>query len=291
MYFAKIKKISLNVFNDFFDDEITTRSAALAFYTSLALAPLVILTIVILGALGIDLQKEFVTEVAQTIGDDSAKLLQTIISAANERPDLKSVSGIFAGIGLLASASFIFVQLQETLNLIFDVEKKDQTAASRTQIVKDFITIRLFSIGMLMAFIFVLIASLAVSTLISLWSSGEATAIYLIIHNFASFFIFAILFGGIYKWMPDRKISFRHALYGGGITAFLFMIGKILIGLYISGSAAGSAYGAAGSLLVTLLWVYYSGLVMLIGAEVAYAAILESPAEAAKKEEVARTRA
>lgn len=285
--FARIKQVLTDVGNDFFEDEVTTRSAALAFYTALALAPLVILLIVVLGALGFDMQKQFIAEAGKTVGDESAKLLSTIISGANERPDLKSISGIFAGLGLLISASAIFVQLQDTLNIIFDVEKKDESHLTKWQKVKNFFTGRLFSVGMLLSFIFILIVSLAVSAAIDAVSTGGETVIWEIIHQLGSFAVFTLLFGLIFKWMPDKPIDYKSAFYGGALTALLFMLGKVLISLYLANSATGSAYGAAGSLLVTLVWVYYSGLVVFVGAELSYSAVVEkSPQQESSKSKV-----
>lgn len=277
--FARIKQIFGEVGNDFFDDEVSTRSAALAFYTALALAPLVILLIVVLGALGFDMQKQFIAEAGKTVGDESAKLLATIISGANERPDLRGISGLLAGIGLLISASAIFVQLQETLNLIFDVEKKDESHLTRFQKIKNFFTGRLFSVGMVLAFIFILIASLAVSAAIDAVSSGGESVIWEVVHQVGSFAIFTVLFGLIFKWMPDKRIDSKSAFLGGSLTALLFMLGKVLISLYLADSATGSAYGAAGSLLVILVWVYYSGLVVFVGAELAYSILVETKPE------------
>ncbi|MEK6555074.1 MAG: YhjD/YihY/BrkB family envelope integrity protein, partial [Bdellovibrionota bacterium] len=151
----KINNLISSLFNDFFDDEIMTRAGALAFYTSLGIAPLVVLTIVLLSLIGVDLQEEFVREITLAVGTEAGQLLRTIIVAANERPDLTSVSGLISGIGLLASASFIFVELQDTLNLIFNVPKKNLNKMTWSQVVKDFLINRLVSVGMMLVFIFV----------------------------------------------------------------------------------------------------------------------------------------
>lgn len=271
----EFKRRATELVNGFFDDEITTRSAALAFYTALGIAPLVVLVVVVLAIVGIDLQDAFIREINQSIGDEAGALLKTIISAANERPDLKSLSGILAICGLLISSSFIFVQLQDTLNLIFDVPKKDNSKATYFQMGKDFLLVRLLSLGMLMTFIFILIVSLMISTIISYISSETATIWLRILNFMISMGIFTLLFGLIFKWMPDRRITTKSAFKGGALTAVLFMIGKSLIGMYIANSAVGSAYGAAGSLMVTLVWVYYSALVIFIGAEASFISLVE----------------
>lgn len=258
------------LFDDFFADEIMTRSAALAFYASLAMAPIVVLTIIVLSVMGVNLQDEFVREVRILVGGEAAQLLQTIIAAANDRPDLKSISGWIGGAGLLISASFIFVQLQDTLNMIFNVRRPDTKSMRWRQVVKLFFLNRLISIGMMLIFIFFFIVSVVISTVISFLYSNESGFFVQAINFLLSLAVFTALFALIYKWVPDRKISFESAMTGGAITAFLFLMGKAFIGLYLAQSAVGSAYGAAGSLLVTLVWIYYSSLVVFFGAEISF---------------------
>jgi membrane protein len=266
----KVNALIKNLVSDFVDDEIMTRSGALAFYTSLAIAPLVVLTVVTLSMIGVDLQDEFVREINSAVGAEAGDLLRSIITAANSRPDLKSVSGVIGIVGLLASASFIFVELQDTLNLIFKVPKKNTNKTPWMNLVKDFFINRLMSIGMMIIFIFIFIGSIVVSTVIVFFYSGESGFFYKSTNFLISLIIFTLLFALMFKWMPDRRITFHSALQGGAFTAFLFLVGKALIGLYIAKSAVGSAYGAAGSLLVTLVWVYYNALVVFLGAEVSF---------------------
>jgi membrane protein len=266
----KVNALIKNLVNDFVDDEIMTRSGALAFYTSLAIAPIVVLTVVTLSMIGVDLQDEFVREINSAVGTEAGDLLRSIITAANSRPDLKSVSGVIGIVGLLASASFIFVELQDTLNLIFKVPKKNTNKTPWMNLVKDFFINRLMSIGMMIIFIFIFIGSIVVSTVIVFFYSGESGFFYKSTNFLISLIIFTLLFALMFKWMPDRCITFYSALQGGAFTAFLFLVGKALIGLYIAKSAVGSAYGAAGSLLVTLVWVYYNALVVFLGAEVSF---------------------
>lgn len=266
----KINSLFSKLINDFFDDEIMTRSGALAFYTSLAIAPLVVLTVVLLSFIGVDLQDEIVREIHGLVGSDAALLLRNIINDANERPDLKSVSGIIGVLGLIFSSSFIFVQLQDTLNLIFNVPKKDTNSMKLSEIAKSFAINRLISIAMMIVFVFVFIFSVVISTVIVFLNSGESDFFISSANFLVTLLIFTLIFTLMFKWMPDRKIKYSNALQGGALTAFLFLVGKLLIGLYLSKSAIGSAYGAAGSLLVMLVWVYYSSLVFFLGAEVSY---------------------
>ncbi len=252
-------------------DDIFTRAAALAYYTALAMAPLLILVVWFLSTLELDLQQQFVSQVQGFVGDEAAKLMATIMSSGNERPDLTRASGWIGLGGILISASIIFAQLQASLNLIFNVDEIAKPKLSKFGAVKDIVMRRIFSVGMLMTFVFIAVVSLLVSSAITYFFGQSDLAWFEVVNSLVSFSIFTILFTIIYKWMPDRSLDTPSSLAGGAITALLFVIGKYLISLYIGKAAVGSAYGAAGSLVVLLVWVYYSSLIVFIGAEVSYA--------------------
>lgn len=264
------KRLAL-VAEEFAGDEILTRASSMAYYTALAIAPLIVLVVWTLAVVNPGLQSELVQNVSRFVGDEGAKLIATIISGAEDRPDLTSMSGWLALAGLIISASVIFAQLQETLNIIFDVESvKKNESTGLWAATKHLLFARLFSVGMLLTFVFLAIVSLIFSSLIAFFLRGTAAGTFEALLFAFNFIVFALLFAVLFKWMPDRHVSFKNALYGGLITSLLFLLGKSAIGFYLARAAVGSAYGAAGSLAVLLVWVFYSAVIFFLGAEVAY---------------------
>jgi membrane protein len=269
------KNIMSNTFLRFTEHEIFTRSAALSYYSSLAMAPLLLLFIAILGLLNLNMQDQLILEISQIFGDQAAKLLSNILISANSKQEFATLSGAL-GIGfLLFSASIIFTQLQDTLNIIFNSTQEivtDQTFKEKIQL---FMTQRLLSFGMVFTFIFIVTISMIASTIISfafkdspLWLIKPAQFVINLI-------VFQLLFMMIIKILPNKKISYKRSAIAGAIISILFVLGKSVIGLYIGNTAVGSAYGAAGSLAIMLVWFYYSALIIYFGAELSYSLVLE----------------
>lgn len=250
-------------------DDIFTLSAALALYTAFSLAPLVILLISFLSSLHLDLQVQLVMQVEELIGKEAADVLSVIIEKAAERKELHTLGGWIGSLTLFFSASVIFAHLQNSLNKIFEspvVSHKNQHWSAE---LRHFIAKRLMSFGIVLSFIFISIISLMLSSLLSFVIATEGGLFGEILYIAASLVLFSVLFSAIFKWIPDRTIETRMALGAGLLTGLLFMIGKTLIGLYLGRTAVGSAYGAAGSIIVLLFWVYYSSLIIFLGAEIA----------------------
>ncbi len=271
-FLATVQKI----FAGFSKDEIFTRSAALAFYTTSSLGPLAVLAVFFLSILDLDLQDSIVAQVQGLLGTESATVFQSVLDSANKRPDLSSFSGWVGAGTLLFSASLIFAQIQATLNQIFEADKvqEQESEQSWAQMVQGLVVDRLVSIGVLLAILFISVVSLLLSSSLAyLVPTGETLWSYAI-NEFVSLFIFTMVFAVIFKWMPDRRLNIKDTLIGAFVTALLFEIGKFGIGLYIGHSAIGSAFGAAGSLVVLLVWVYYSSLIMFLGAEVCWVTLL-----------------
>lgn len=251
-------------------DDTTTLAASLAFYAVLSLAPLLILFVTISANFSDRLQARFLTEAHQIMGDDAAKAVEMIIESAKDRPDLTSVASTMGVLTLLISSSLIFGQLRSTLNRIFGVHLRSAKGESMVQLGWGYFKERLFHVGLALGFIFTLIASLVVSSIIS--SPGHAhSLLYPVGLNLMANLVFYFLtFTLLFRFMPDRRLPWTRAAQGGGLTAVLFVVGKELIGLYLAKSAVGSSYGAAGSVIVLLVWVYYSSLITFIGAQVSW---------------------
>jgi len=251
----------------FIEDEALSRGAAIAFYAATSIAPLLLIVIAIAGLVfGHEAAHGAITaQLTSLMGQQTADLLQAAAaSAANP------TSGLFAtlvGVGaLIATASGVFGEMQSSLNAIWKAEPKGTT-------VSRLIRARAVSLGLVAALGFLLIVSLAVSAgltafgtyLDSILPFGKI--ILSALNGVASFAIISVMFAAVYKVLPDRHLEWRDVVIGAVVTALLFTIGKTLIGWYIRSSGVASAYGAAGALLVFLLWVYYSVQIFLLGSE------------------------
>ncbi len=251
----------------FINDEALSRGAAIAFYTVTSIAPLLLIVVAIAGLVfGREAAQGAITEqLGALMGRETAELLEKAVANASE-----ASSGVLAtliGVAtLIATASGTFGEMQSALNKFWKAKPKGGT-------VSRLIRARAASLGLVMTLGFLLIVSLAVSAgltalghrLDALLPFGEA--IMSALNTVISFVLIALLFAALYKVLPDRELQWRDVAVGAAVTAFLFVVGKSLIGWYIGSSAVGSTYGAAGSLIVLLLWVYYSVQIFLLGAE------------------------
>ena len=270
----KLKKF----FDSFQSNEIFTRSASLAYYSSLAMSPLLILTISLLGAVDFEMQELLVTEAKSVFGKKSAELLNAIITNSKQNLNLVKLSSWFSLIFLLFSASIIFRQLQLTLNIIFgaNVEETEQEGLSFKDNFKEFIFERLLSVGMVFTFIFIIAISLIASSSISYIFAGNSIWLLRPVKVLINISIFTVLFGSIIKILPLKKVSFKRSFFAGLLISVMFVIGKSFIGIYLGNTALASAYGAAGSLAVLLVWLYYSSIIFFTGALVAQMFIMDN---------------
>ena len=244
---------------EFFDDEAMTRAAAVAFYTALSFAPLLILLIWISSSLSSDITRQMVQQVEQVVGPQAGEAVDMVVKNAEQEKNAGTLAGMLSILVLLFSASSVFAQLQKSMNRIWDVERKPGAG------VGGWLRTRLLSFGMLLVIAFLLAVSLVVSAGISMIGSGGA--VWQVLNLIASLLIFFLLFAAMFKLLPDVHIEWGDVWVGAAITASLFIVGKYAIGKYLGMSSVGSAYGAAGSLVVLLVWVYYSTLIFFFGAE------------------------
>jgi membrane protein len=251
----------------FINDNALSHGAAMAFYATISLAPILLIVVAIAGmAFGNDAaQLALSAQLSGLMGPQSAELLQATLENASHKKagTLASILGL---ITLLVTASGVFGEMQVALNEIWKV-KPGKTSIS------SLVRARAASLGLVAALGFLLLVSLVASAAIS--ALGEIINAYLpfgavilsAINEIVSFALIALLFAAIYKVLPDRTLRWRDVGVGAVLTAFLFTVGKSLIGWYIGASATASSYGAAGALLVVLLWVFYSSEIFLLGAE------------------------
>lgn len=252
-------------------DKVFDLSASLSYYTALSIAPLLVLTLTSLSFLGGDFKTEFIHQVHDLVGGQAADTITTIAENADQAPGVRDMASIIGTLTLLFSAGLIFGQLRSSLNTIFEVPSATANASNNSlfHTSLDFVKQKILNMGMVLTFVFISLVSLLISSLISLIFTGTAAFVGQIANLVSSLVIFGALFSGIYYFLPEVRISRKVAVTAGIVTAFLFSIGKSLIGYYLGKSAIVSLYGAAGSLIVLLMWVYYSSLIIFISAEVA----------------------
>jgi membrane protein len=259
-------------FEGFDDDDAMTLGAAVAYYTTFSLAPVLLIATSVAGLiLGRDtVQNAIQAQVQTLIGPGSAAEIKVMLAKASQS-QTRGIVGTAVGIGVsVLGATGAFAALQDALNRIWHV-----TPDPRAGGIKSFLGKRILSFGMIMGVGFLLLVSLAISAVLAaagtwignmlpMWISGAFE------HGAglaASFLAIAALFGAMFKVLPDVKLQWRDVWVGALATSLLFTVGKIGIGYYLGRSATASAYGAAGSFVVIVLWLYYASLILLFGAE------------------------
>ena len=255
-------------FAAWWNDNLLRLGASVSYYTLFAIAPILIVAIAVAGALfGAEaVRGEIVGQVQGLVGVEGGKAVQALLQGTTRRDD-NLLAAVIGGITFILAACGAFLELQAALNTIWRVKPRPGS------MVKSFVIDRLRSFGLVVAVGFLLLVSLAVSAALSAfaawldsWAPGMPVLLYTL--NFLlSLGITAILFGMLFKFLPDVELAFRDVATGAVVTAVLFAGGKHLIGLYLGHSATASSYGAAGSVMVLLLWVYYTSQLVMIGAE------------------------
>lgn len=246
--------------SDFSEDDAMTLSGALAFYAALALSPLLVLLLTVTSFLGPATQQKMIGQMEQVIGPQASQMVGTVITNAQQNPSATTLAGILGLATLAFSATGFFAQLQHSLNRIWDVQPRPSEGYM------GWIRKRLVGLGLIVVIGLLLLASAVVTAGLGLLLQ-QSGWVWQAVSFLVSFAIMILLFAITFKYLPDVKISWRNVWAGATVTALLFEIGKHLIGLYLSKSSVGSPYGAAGSLIVLLLWVYYSAAIVFLGAE------------------------
>ena len=260
-------QISKEAASDFFNDDAMTLAAALALYTVIALAPLVTVMLTVAGwVFGDAASQGFISQAEGLIGTSGAEAIRGIVENAT-KPSTGTFQGIIGFIVLLVSASAVFAQLQASLNRIWNVITKPGLG------IMHMVKTRLFSMAIVASLGFLLMVSLGVSTaLAALGSYFQSLAPQMEFMLHAVNFVVAVavttlLFGCIFKYIPDVVIRWSEVWIGALVTAILFNVGQIGLGVYLGNSSTAAQYGAAGSFMVLILWLYYSTLILFYGAE------------------------
>jgi membrane protein len=253
---------------EFIEDDSLTMAAALAYYTILSLPAMLLILVAVVGIVfgRAAVEGEIQQQIQGTIGPGAAEQVQTMIQKQSENTSGTVLGLTFGVLALLFSATTAFAQLQSSLNKVWEVQPAAEGG------VKSFLVKRLWSFLMLIGIGALLLVSLAISAILPAlgqaagflpFSSAFMQALYFVV----SLAIMTLLFAAIFKVLPDTRIAWREVWVGAFTTAVLFVIARFLIGLYIGRSAPASAFGAAGSLVLLVLWIYYASTVVLFGAE------------------------
>ncbi|MFD1139939.1 YihY/virulence factor BrkB family protein [Larkinella insperata] len=259
----------VGAFNGFTDDRGLKLSAALAYYTVFSLAPLLVLVISITSIFFGEeaIRGQIFGQINGLVGNQAAAQIQEMIKSV-ELSGKTSVALITGIVTLIIGATTIFIEIQDSINLIWSVKPKPKRGW--VKLLKD----RLLSSSLIVSLGFLLVVSLLINGLVQALSgilvryiSDTAVVLTEVLNLAISFGVITVLFGVIFKVLPDAKIAWKDIRWGAFFTALLFMLGRFLIGLYIETTSAGSAYGAAGSLIVILVWIYYTAAILYFGAE------------------------
>ncbi|MEQ9672069.1 YihY/virulence factor BrkB family protein [Coleofasciculus sp. G2-EDA-02] len=268
MNFKIIRELFQETIQEWQEDKASRLAAALAYYTVFSLAPLLIIAIAIAGSIfGPEAARgEIVQQIQGLVGTEGAKVIETAIENANQ-PNISNIASIISIIVLLFGASGVFAQLQDALNTVWGVQPKPGRP------VKGFLQKRLLSFSIVLGVGFLLLVSLIISAVLSAVINYASDLLlgmeflWSLLNWGLSLSVITLLFAMMYKFLPDVKISWSDVWIGAIITAILFTIGNSLIGMYLGRGGFASTYGAAGSLVVFLAWVYYSAQILFLGAE------------------------
>ncbi len=259
-------------FSDFMADDCMDSAAALSYYTVFSLPAILVLLLMLVSSVmdPTDVRGGLESQMQNLMGPTAGEQVRTIIEESEQRPSSGFLPTILGIAGLIFGATGAFGQLQKSLNRTWDVEPDPDQGG-----IKAFLSKRVFSLGIILVIAFMLLVSLVISAALS--GLGDRLESFLpsvlsepVLHGLnlvVSLAAITLLFGAMFKVLPDAKISWRSVWVGAAFTAVLFVIGKFVIGFYLGRSNPGEAYGAAGSLAVLLLWVYYSSIIVLFGAE------------------------
>jgi membrane protein len=271
MNFKSFVELLKETFSEWSEDKAQRLAAALAYYTIFSVAPLLVIAIAVASFIfsrfgGQGVQSQVVAQIGGLVGGKGADLIKAMIQGAL-KPSSSILATVIGVATLLFGATGLFVSIQDALNTVWEV------TADAGSGVLGMVKNRLLSFAMVLLVGFLLLLSMLVSIVLSALTNyfggflPDALSLSKILNPIIFFALITLLFAMIYKFLPDVEISWGDVWIGAAVTSLLFNIGKYLIGLYLANSSVASVYGAAGSLAVLLIWIYYSAMIFLLGAE------------------------
>lgn len=263
--------------SSFIESDPMAQAATIAYYTIFSLPAVMILVIMAAAAFydEASVREALLGQAGQLIGHGTAQQLSTMLENA-QVTETRFFAKVIGLVTLVVSAGTVFASLQSALNKVWQVEPKPRGAVLK------YLASRLISLALVVSFGFLMLVSLALDALLvafaerlTLWLSGVASVVVTILNIAVSYAIITFIFALLFKVLPDARIRFRNVWLGAFVTALLFTLGKYLISIYISFGNVGDAYGAAGAVVIILVWVYYSTVIMLFGAHLTHAYTVE----------------
>ncbi|MBX2999673.1 MAG: YihY/virulence factor BrkB family protein [Caldilineaceae bacterium] len=255
-------------FKEFGRDKATRLAAALSYYTAISIAPMLIFLLLILGFLvgGSAAESQLISQIRIAVGPDASEFITGIIENAQE-PAAGGIAGILSLIVLIWGSTNVLSHLQETLNVVWNVKARSDLGILKT------IRRRLFAFGLVVGIGLLLFASVLFSSVLAVVANlftdllPGGALLWQVVEFVISLLIVTLLFAVLFKMLPDAETKWSDIWPGAALTAVLFTVGRIALTIYMGQAAPGSAYGAAGSVIIFLLWVYYSSLILFFGAE------------------------
>jgi membrane protein len=267
-----VVRFARDVVRDFLDDDCATLAAALSYYTIFSLPPFLIVLILVLGTVldPEDVRGALQRQIESLVGPAGGEIVRNLLRQAEQPAVGGAVATLLGASALILGATGAFGQLQVALNRVWDVKPDPEQGG-----IRNFVGKRAFSLLLVLGVAFFLLVSLAASAALSALGArvsgnlpGDLSEPLLHALDFAiSFGVLTLLFAAVLKIIPDARIAWRDVWVGAALTTFLFVVGKFLIGFYLGRSHPEQAYGAAASLAVLLVWVYYASMILLFGAE------------------------
>jgi membrane protein len=256
----------------FMQDNAMTLAAALSFYTLLSFAPLLVLGLWLGTLLGSEANGVLLKQIGMLGGSGARDVAEIIIEGAGKRPSAGNLAGIVSIIVTLVGATTLFAQLQGALNQIWHIKAKPGNA------IWSWLRRRILSMGIVLTLVFMLIVSLILTSVLALVLTRTGP-VWVIVNQLVSLAVFSVLFMLLFRYLADAMLRWSQAFWGGVATSILFSLGQGIISYYVSKANVGGAYGAASSLVILMVWVYYSGVAFLFGAELVQAWINEQGEE------------
>jgi len=244
----------------FVDADLLTQAASLSFYTLISLAPMLVLVLWITASLYPSAQEALLAQIGALAGDGARDVAGTVIQNATEQPDIGSLAGLWSTLLLFVGATVVFAQLQGTLNLIFRTDGDRLPGGLMV-----FLRKRVFSAGVVFALGFLVLVSTLMTTAVE-FIFANVPSILPLVGNTLMLVLYSFAFAVLYHYLPDRRVRWRQALFGGVVTSVLFVVGRWGIGIYMTHAAPGSAYGSFGTLVILLVWMYYAATIFFVGA-------------------------
>ncbi len=261
-----MKNLMLELFRKLQNDEVTRFAASLSYYMALSFAPILILFVVVSSGLSPHLKDDLELQIASLVGEHSGELVHNVLQSSQARPDLTSIAGLAGVLTLLFSASLIFGELRAAMNRIFECAPQVEESQSTLETIYLFLKERLLHVGMVLSFTLIITVSLVASSLLygfkfeDRWLAVTANIL-------TSLGFYTVAFALMIRYIPDDRQAWKTSFKAGITIGLMFLVGKELISVYLGTSAVGSAYGAVGSIVVLLVWVYYSAMIILVGTE------------------------